>query len=129
MEFQNSRRIAIFSRFCFRATQIQRRTKPFIIPALKCGIVFLMFVIHVLDVVIIVQCGNIGNRRTPLRAAHIKGAWCGADFKGLRRMTDKNGLAASSDMIWNNCYGDNVAADDRKQRCFRYSSHNYNASG
>ena len=72
-----------------------------------------MFVIHVLDVVIIVQCGNIGNRRTPLRAAHIKGAWCGADFKGLRRMTDKNGLAASSDMRCNNCYGDNVAADDK----------------
>lgn len=71
-----------------------------------------MFVIHVLDVVIIVQCGNIGNRRTPLRAAHIKGAWCGADFKGLRRMTDKNGLAASSDMVYNNCYGDNEAADE-----------------
>ena len=71
-----------------------------------------MFVIHVLDVVTIDQCGNIGNRRTPLRAAHIKGAWCGADFKGLRRMTDKNGLAASSDMIWNHCYGDNEAADE-----------------
>ena len=112
MEFYNYRRIAIFSRFCFSATQIQRRTKPFIIPALKCGIVFLMFVIHVLDVVIIVQCGNIGNRRTPLRAAHIKGAWCGAGFKGLRRMTDKNGLAASADMIWNHCYGDNDAAND-----------------
>ena len=72
-----------------------------------------MFVIHVLDVAIIVQCGNIGNRITHLRAAHIEGAWCGADFKGLRRMTDKNGLAASSDMIWNNCYGDNVVADDK----------------
>ena len=71
-----------------------------------------MFVIHVLDVVIIVQCGNIGNRRTPLRAAHIKGAWCGAGFKGLRRMTDKNGLAASADMIWNHCYVDNDAAND-----------------
>jgi hypothetical protein len=71
-----------------------------------------MFVIHVLDVVIIVQCGNIGNRRTPLRAAHIKGAWCGADFKGLRRMTDKNGLAASSDMIWNHCFGDKADLDE-----------------
>ena len=60
---------------------------------------------------IIVQCGNIGNRRTPLRAAHIKWAWCGADFKGLRRMTDKNGLAASSDMIWNHCYGNNADVD------------------
>ena len=28
-------------------------------------------------------------------------------------MTDKNGLAVSSDMIWNHCYGDNVAADDK----------------
>ena len=27
-------------------------------------------------------------------------------------MTDKNGLAASSDMIWNHCYGDNEAADE-----------------
>ena len=27
-------------------------------------------------------------------------------------MTDKNGLAASSDMIWNHCYGDNADADE-----------------
>ena len=55
--------------------------------------------IDVLDVVIIFQCGNIRNRRTPLRAAHIKGTWCCADFKGLRRMTDKTGLAVTDEMI------------------------------
>ena len=74
--------------------------------------------IDVLDVVSIFQCGNIRNRRTSLRADHIKGTWCGADFKGLRRMTDKNGLAASSDMRCNNCYGDNADADDKNNVVF-----------
>ena len=75
------------------------------------------------------QCGNIGNRRTPLRAAHIKGAWCGADFKGLLRMTDKNGLAASADMIWNHCYGDNAAADDKNNVVFVPRHMNCGSSG